>query len=238
MFVRHAESAQNVAIKNGEPWDETMGSLTSNGIYQAKLTGKYFKKIFGKFDVVFTSPVKRCVETTDIIVKKIKHDRNAIILDYLIEIGELQHKFEGLSKKEINDLIKSNTNITTLENKISKTKNPFDLFELKTKLLNENLKFIKPIPNLEDNEKACEKILNLIKKSEYVQVLIVTHGGFIDGMVRYLSNISRSLDTIYITTKIIKEVDEYKGNCMIMCVGLIGNDWKIISTPSTKHLNG
>jgi probable phosphoglycerate mutase len=76
-FVRHGESTNNVARKNGAHLDLTDDSeLTEDGIDQAnKLAGR-FKNI--KIDKFFSSPYKRAKQTADEIKKIVDMDYEII----------------------------------------------------------------------------------------------------------------------------------------------------------------
>ncbi len=67
IFVRHGESVANVANEKGKSYDADNIHLTQKGIEQAKKTGEYINKVFGKMDIVIMSPMLRCAETTELI---------------------------------------------------------------------------------------------------------------------------------------------------------------------------
>jgi len=88
--------------------------LNEFGRIQAKKTGKYLKKyrINGKkFDCIISSPMKRAVETAEIIGKEIKYPKKIEIFDELIELR--RGKMSGLAednkyRKKIEKEIKKN----------------------------------------------------------------------------------------------------------------------------------
>jgi broad specificity phosphatase PhoE len=63
LFIRHGESTENIAMKNNKEYDTNNIVLTNKGIAQAKATAKYIKKVFGKIDCIYHSPVYRCQQT-------------------------------------------------------------------------------------------------------------------------------------------------------------------------------
>ena len=67
IFVRHGESFQNISNLAESDDDD---KLTDNGMRQAEITGKYLNKIYGKFDIIYSSPKNRCISTANIIKKE------------------------------------------------------------------------------------------------------------------------------------------------------------------------
>ena len=64
-LVRHGETDFNKDfIYQGF---ENDCELNEKGIYQAKVTGNYFKKYRPKIDIIFSSPMKRTINTAEII---------------------------------------------------------------------------------------------------------------------------------------------------------------------------
>ena len=61
IFIRHGESTENIATLQGVAYDKDSIILTKLGEDQATKTGEYLSKTFGKFDMIYSSPVRRCV---------------------------------------------------------------------------------------------------------------------------------------------------------------------------------
>lgn len=98
VFIRHGESEANFYLNqiaqgkifsfpreflNLNDWDI---KLTKQGINQSYLTGKYLKEKFGKFDICFSSPQKRALETFNNLIEvypqKIKKEmQKGLIID-------------------------------------------------------------------------------------------------------------------------------------------------------------
>ena len=78
LFVRHGESTANRAWMNNEEYDRKNIVLTEKGIEQAKVTGKYIKKVYGKIDYIFHSPIYRCQQTSEIIAKNMGFSKELI----------------------------------------------------------------------------------------------------------------------------------------------------------------
>ena len=216
MFVRHGESTQNVAGEKGESYDAKNIVLTDKGIEQAKKTGTYLFKTYGKFDKVYSSPVTRCMQTSNIIMEQIGFEPEFIQLDeLLVEIGYYKDKLEGMSKEQIDNSMISNKKISKLEEKIKKTSNPYEKILLLNKFgYLEKLK----------NSNACE------------QILVVTHGGIIGLIQKIVCNIDVENDILF-SKKKFDSVKELGGNCTILCLCLTDNCIKMISPANTYHLD-
>jgi bisphosphoglycerate-dependent phosphoglycerate mutase len=138
IFVRHGESIENVAIEKGKSYDPDNIVLTNMGIQQATKTGKYLAKTFGKFDKVFSSPVTRCVQTSNLIMEQISFPPESIkIDDLLVEIGFHNDNSIGLSKDHVKNFLKKNNKLLNLQKQIENTSNPFDKLSLNIKLSDE-----------------------------------------------------------------------------------------------------
>jgi broad specificity phosphatase PhoE len=89
-FVRHGQADHNIAADLfGEYayWDKlyTNAKLTEKGIIQATNLNNYFKK--NNPDIVFSSPLKRCLQTLDYALIDYNHD--VYVDDRLVErLGE------------------------------------------------------------------------------------------------------------------------------------------------------
>ena len=179
IFVRHGESTENKASKDNKSYDKNNITLTNEGKKQAKITGKYLYKIFGKFDKVYSSPATRCINTANIIMDEINYKKKINIDELLVEIGYKFNIMDGLSKDEKNnifDSIKLNLpkdklfngikNFRQLEKIIEETVNPYDrikLYNIWNEIEKEDLK-IKP--NTSQVKNNIKKFLNNLKKSD------------------------------------------------------------------------
>ena len=128
VFVRHGESIANVAREKGISYDPSNIHLTPKGIEQAKQTGIYLSKTFPKFDIVIMSPMLRCAETTELIVKELGWNGDIIIDDRLIEWGNDFDILAGLSKEQMDKKIPSK--LKELDKKIKIQTNPFKKIKL------------------------------------------------------------------------------------------------------------
>lgn len=237
IFVRHGQSTENVAINNGTEYDHTNIKLTKLGKKQARQTGKYLNKIFGKFDIIYTSPIERCIETTNLIYEQLDlTDCEIKIENKIIEIGAVYHPFDGLSKTEINKLI--NTKYKAQDNlmkQVDNEKNPFDRYALLEKFEKTFAK-LKIEPNLHEAIESLKIFFNQLKKSKHKQILVVTHGGIISTIQKMILGVDPEYPKLSISTGPFSDLNELIGNCCCMCVGIINNELKLVYPANTKHL--
>ena len=92
-FVRHGESEANVKnVFSGQKDDSV---LTEKGREQARQTAEEIKKEGLKIDKIISSPLKRTLETAEIIAKAINFDISKILTDKRIieyDMGSLTGK--------------------------------------------------------------------------------------------------------------------------------------------------
>lgn len=109
VIVRHGQSEQNVALDLlQDNIDKVLAEqkkirdadikLTERGIYQAEETGKYFSKS-EPFDICFTSPYTRTLQTTENIVKNLGYDLR-VFKDFRLREKEFG-RLHGFTTEEI-----------------------------------------------------------------------------------------------------------------------------------------
>lgn len=232
IFVSHGETTENIAIKNGDSYDEFNVELTKNGELQATETGKYLN-MFNEFDKVFSSPEITCIQTCEFIFKEIlSHEniKNNLLRDQrLIEMGHNYNGFNGLSKHERNKILGKNQYLAMLYKKNEETKNPYDKIETTRKLWNAYSEFLEIDPTIYQVENNIKSFLNDLKMVEGHRILVVVH----KGTMEIIQNIICNIDFMsYISNK--KCLD----NCCIMCTYLDkNNNYNIIKNANTDHLN-
>ena len=237
IFIRHGESTENVAKEKGIAYDKESIVLTKLGEEQATKTGEYLSKTFGKFDIIYSSPIRRCVQTSELIAKEIKYPVKNIIQDnMLVEIGAISNLFDGLSQKDIDEILNKNKKITNITSKIEKETDPFEKYKLRIKEAeifdNYDIK-----PKYTDATKNCKKFLKMLKKTEHKKILVITHGGVIDTFVRELCNINqRVAETYTLSIKPYASRKELMGNCCCFYVGLEDGKYYIVMPPNREHL--
>ncbi|MEI8067620.1 MAG: histidine phosphatase family protein [Candidatus Shapirobacteria bacterium] len=155
IIVRHGQTEANV---DGVLQGKSADNLTKKGIEQAKSLGKYLKEKY-EIDMVFCSPLKRCVETLEYVLDECPIE-GPILMSKLIEERDFG-EYTGIEHHTINwDEINQ-------DNKINKELGIESLTELKkrTDLFLEDLK-------LEDNNAT---------------ILVLSHSGPIRMMINKLT---------------------------------------------------
>lgn len=242
IFVRHGQSTENLAMDKGEKYDKNKIVLTDKGKTQAKKTGKYLNKIFDKFDKVYTSPVTRCIQTTDNILNEFSYKIKPEICDLLGEVGYISNKLDGLSKEESekifdniqfsnlpkNKLFHKIKTFRQLDKKLNETENPYDKLEI-TKYwdeIEENHLDIEP--TTKQVAKNYNKFLKMLKKSKHKNILVISHGLCINTLQKFICNIDISNMNFN-----FGKVD----NCCILCLRLNKNKFSLVSSANVNHLN-
>jgi broad specificity phosphatase PhoE len=233
-FVRHGQSTENEASDKGIAYDKDNIILTKLGQEQAKKTGKYLEEM-EKFDMVFCSPIKRCVETAQKIIENMNYKGEIIKSNLLVEIGEFNNPTAGLSKEEKKDFFQKNKNIMDLHKKISSEKNLFKVVELEEKLNDKYAKYTKSEPDLETSIKNIKKFLAFIKKQNFKRILVVTHGALINVIMKIITNINPNNYNIYFTLP-NQNTKKYIENCCIMGILLKNKKFELVIPPNTQHL--
>lgn len=161
IIVRHGQTiANSKKIIQGK----IGGKLTKKGIEQAKEVGRHLKE-HHQIDMVFCSPLNRCVETLNYILEEYPIE-GEILMSKLIEERDFG-EYSGMEEHMIN------WEEIDQDNKINKAMGVESWKDMgkRVELFLEDLK-------LEDNEKT---------------ILIVSHGGPIKIMINKLTN-KESLD--------------------------------------------
>jgi broad specificity phosphatase PhoE len=234
-FVRHGQSTENEASDNGVAYNKDNIILTKLGQEQAKKTGKYLGEM-GKFDMVYYSPIKRCVETMEYITQSMNYNGEKNENDSLVEIGEFNNPIAGLSKEEKKNFFKKNEKIIDLQKQISQEKNLFKAVELEEKLNDEYARYTKSTPDLETAIKNIKKFFNILKKQKFKRILVVTHGAIINVMMKMITNINPNNYNIYFVMP-NQETKKYIENCCIMGILLKDKKFELVIPPNTQHLN-
>lgn len=219
--------------------------LTEKGKKQATKTGKFLSKVFGRFDIVYSSPATRCVQTANLIMDEIgfKHE-NIVIDDLLVELGYNNDDFDTMSNEEVQEIFKKNKSIEKLKKQINDTLNPFEIDILDKKLSIEYDKFHNPKPNPQEAYENCKQFLDKVNKY-CKQILVITHGGTLTEMQSVLCRTdwfpntkptSTNMSSFGKKYKDNKEKYEKNGNCCIMCANVYEDDYKLISPANIYHL--
>ena len=178
-FIRHGQTNENsLGIRQGSEIDSELNEL---GRQQAKKSGKYLKKFRIKdknFDCILSSPMKRAIETAEIIRKEIKYADKIEILDSLIELR--RGKMSGLSK---DDKYKKKIE-EEIENKQKKIGDPIEyIYEFDMdKYLNKKLNV--GIETKMEMNKRSQKIIDFIESKKCKKILVVSHAGIIMNTIK------------------------------------------------------
>jgi len=241
IFVRHGESTHNIdySVKSED------GVLTEKGQKQATKTGKFLSKVFNKFDVVYSSPATRCVQTANLIMDEIgfKHE-NIVIDDLLVELGYFNNDLESTDPKEVEKLFNNTESIKKLRKKVDNTQNPFEIDILDKKLFVEYDKYYNLKPDYKETYENCKNFLDKVNK-DCKQILVITHGGTIASMQSVLCRTGWFPNTKPTSTNMSsfgrkheddKEKYEKNANCCIMCANVYEDDYELISPANIYHL--
>jgi broad specificity phosphatase PhoE len=145
----------------------------------------------------------------------------------LYEIGEEHHELFYLSDHERNEFMKKNKKIVDLQEMMKNEKNKFKKHEMSKEFNREATKLfkIKPLPKKVFIRYA--RFLNSIKKSGFNQVLVVCHGGTINGMKKIICGYDMHSQVTFEKVK----------NCSIMCVQYdLAKDWFQLISTDDDHL--
>jgi len=97
VLLRHGQSTWN---KENRFTGWTDVPLTEQGILEAKQSGRKLKEKGFSFDVVFTTGLKRAIDTTDLVLKELKSEYVKIIKAW--ELNERHYgALQGLNKSEM-----------------------------------------------------------------------------------------------------------------------------------------
>jgi broad specificity phosphatase PhoE len=220
-FIRHGQTNENsLGIRQGSEIDSELNEL---GRQQAKKSGKYLKKFRIKdknFDCILSSPMKRAIETAEIIRKEIKYADKIEILDSLIELR--RGKMSGLSK---DDKYKKKIE-EEIENKQKKIGDPIEyIYEFDMdKYLNKKLNV--GIEEKAEMNKRSQKIIDFIESKKCKKILVVSHAGIIMNTIKNMFNLNFTP---------IGDLSNGK-NCWISYIQNNDGIYKLISPPDSTHL--
>ena len=220
-FIRHGQTNENsLGIWQGSEIDSDLNEL---GRQQAKKSGKYLKKYRIKdknFDCIISSPMKRAIETAEIIGKELKITKKIEIFDELIELG--RGKMSGLSKDD-----KYRQKIEKeIEKKQKKIGDPIEYiyeFDIDKYL---NGKFNIGIESESNISKRSKKIIDFIESKKCKKILVVSHAGIIMNTIKSIFNLNYTP---------IGNLSNGK-NCWISYIQNDGGIYRLVSPPDSTHL--
>lgn len=225
-LVRHGETDFNKnCLYTG---CENDCDLNENGIYQSTITGEYFKQFRPKIDAIYSSPMKRTKQTTNIINSILKI--NKVFTDKRLlqsKKGILANGSIEISKKYENDK-KKFYNINFF-----KRVDPIDLWTKYKDYLDIELSSKYQVEKKSEKNFFLQGFINDIKKWEeldkFKNIIIVSHAGILKQMICLMMNIPEDMYTIL--------SKDGKTNCFISYLTIENGIFKMISPPNTYHLD-
>ena len=214
VLVRHGQSEWNLENKF-TGWTDV--ELSEQGIKEAKEAGKILKEKGFRFDLAFTSVLKRAENTLDYILKEMNEENIEIKRNWKLNerhYGALQGLNKDETRKKYGDkqvfIWRRSTNVRPPELELTDKRYPGNEEKYK-ELTKEELPRTE---NLEDTIKRVIDYWNTDIKKEIEKgknVIIVAHGNSLRGLIKYLDNISNEKITeveIQTGNPICYELDE------------------------------
>ena len=193
VLIRHGQSSFNQEnLFTG--WTDV--ELTETGIEEANIAGEILKNNSYKFDICFTSTLKRSIKTSFIILDKLNQLYLPIIKDF--HLNERHYgAIQGLNKKETSlkygkKLVyewRRSYSIPPPKLDEDDIRNPANIEQYK----NINKNELPLTESLEDTVKRVipyfdKEIIPEIKKGK--NILVVAHGNSIRGLIKYFDKLS------------------------------------------------
>ena len=193
VLVRHGQSSFNQEnLFTG--WTDV--DLTKIGIEEAELAGKILKEHSFKFDICYTSSLKRSIKTSFIILEQLDQLYIPIIKDF--HLNERHYgAIQGLNKKETSikygkDLVykwRRSYSIPPPKLDENDERNPANIEQYK----HINKTELPLTESLEDTVKRVmpyfyKEIIPQIKQGK--KILVVAHGNSIRGLIKYFDKLS------------------------------------------------
>ena len=225
-LIRHGETDWNrKGLRQGAKNDTSINKV---GKEQCIITGKYLKdyRMFdGKpFDLILSSPMKRCKESAEIIKKELGYENEIIYLPELIErdmgiIANGKKEIELIEDKEFEEYFQFYQEFNNIVDPIERNKASRD--DKKCKILEEKY----GVESWQSINSRVKKIIDYIKKSKAEKIIIISHGGTIQDMNSYLMNV------------LIPPKGDYRfgKNCFISYYEYDKNKFTSISYNNTNH---
>ena len=200
---------------------------------QAEITGKYLKdfRLNGQnFDCVISSPLKRCKKTTKIICSCIDYNKSDII--YMDEVSEVKKgSMSGLTNED--EIMKKLNKLA--KDKIELMKDPIERYETELpkysynffdKIIKDNDLQIEGLEIYEELVERAEHLIEYIKNTNSKKIIIVTHSGYLEILLKILFNLS-----------VLPKGSMKNGkNCSICYCTCKNNIFTMVSPQNTEHL--
>lgn len=233
-IIRHAQTDLNVEeVYYDNHIEEHDISINEVGLKQAKFTANYLKQY--KLDIMYCSPRLRCIQTANVIAKKVecKVVENPLLLE------SKAGKFHGIKHSAIMELSQQDTEFMKLYNERERME-PIarSLYYNKYNKMLDVIKKRDGESSLLKLMKGYDLFVKNIIKSKHKRIGIVGHSGTVSGLIMTIFGLEKF-------KSMGKIVDKY-GNCTITCIlyskknpftNIVG-DYKfyLITHPNNEHL--
>jgi broad specificity phosphatase PhoE len=224
-FIRHGQTSWNTEFKHqgGEHDIE----LNNTGIMQSIKSGIYldkYQQCDKKFDLIITSPMKRAALTAEIIADKIGYNNDNIMYDI-----NLTERLYGDIAGKTNHEIKNDVRLKEYYLWQDKWKNIIDPIERinKLEILDDKMHEMFGVETEKSVKERCKKVLDDIIGSKCEKILVVSHGGIINGFIKLMFNLCWELPKGKVSHR----------NCKIMLVEYNNGIYKLLSSMNDEHLD-
>lgn len=231
-IIRHGETEWN-KLGKGQGQEADI-ELNDTGKTQATNTGKYFKKFRMNdkdFDCMISSPMIRCKQTSEMIANEIGINEKDIILND--EIKEVKKgNMSGLTKED--DIMKKLNQC--VDDKVSKIEDPIKKYEIQSPenaeiffqdIVNTEKMDITGVESKDEIIERTNKFIEFIKENECKKIIIVSHGGFIEILLKKILRLN----------VLPKGKMEKSSNCSICYLTFNDNLFSLVSPQNTEHLD-
>ena len=188
--IRHGQSTWNAANRF-TGWVDV--DLSGKGVLEAEKSGRLLKELGLKYDICFTSCLKRAIKTLEIILKIIGENNK------YIKAWELNERHYGA----LTGLNKTETKKKLGEEQFNQYRrswnNPPPILDKKSKYSSHNdslYKELKSVPNTESLKNTYDRVIPYFEKNiqkylrEDKNIIISAHGNSLRALCKYLFNIS------------------------------------------------
>jgi len=193
VLLRHGESQWNLENRF-TGWTDV--GLTEKGIAEAKFSGKILKKEGFKFDLVYTSVLKRATRTMDICLEEMRINNVPIVNDWRLNerhYGALQ----GLNKSETAQEY-GDEQVLVWRRSYSTQPPPLDFNDERHPRFDKRYIALTPtqLPASECLKNTFDRFIPLWHETiapsirSGKKLLIVAHGNSLRALIKYLDNIS------------------------------------------------
>lgn len=231
-FIRHGKTEWNeLGRTQGQEADIELNDIGRN---QAEKTGVYLKQFRSSstdFDCVLSSPLKRCKETAKIICPHINFNKSNIT--YMDEIKEVKKgSMSGLTNSDelmitLNTLAKNKIEVITDPIEKYKIESPLNNYMFFHNIIKKNNLPINELETYDELMNRTEYLIEYIKNTDCKKILVISHSGYLDILLKTLFNLSTLPKGNMTNGK----------NCSICYCVLKNNIFTMISPQNTEHLS-